>query len=209
MLSRLNGTSRFAIVCLAVIAGFIGLVFGWAAHEKADSISRRDQENARLLAKEVPDGVINEATGAYRGVERGDSFSEVKNHLGEPIDSGPNSPFASQVSSTWNGVYTSECGSWRRKSGDSYAMTYLEVVFMIVGGKVCSYEVAGNGWSTTGGTKAGDSIEDLKARFGDEACFEHGYSEDPNWKLWTCDVRSRSGIRMQFTGDPVSTISIG
>jgi hypothetical protein len=209
MLSRLNGTARFAIVCLAAIVGFVGLVVGWAAGEKAGSVERRDRENAQLLAADVPEGVVDETTGAYRGVARGDSVARVKSRLGEPIEKGNNAPFASQVSSTWNGIYTSECRGWRRRSGDFHAMVYREVVFMIVGGKVCSYDVAGNGWSTTGGIEAGDSIEDIRDRFGKEACYEHSYSEDPNWKLWTCTGHTATGIRMQFTGNPASTIAVG
>lgn len=185
------------------------MVVGWNDGERTDSLDRREQENARLLSRLVPEGVVNETTGTYRGVTRGDSSAEVMKRLGAPIDGGPNAPLASQVQTTWNGVYTSECRSWRRRSGDFHAMVYREVVFLIVGGRVCSFEVAGNGWSTTGGIEAGDSIDKIRARFGQGACYEHSYSEDPHWKLWTCDGRSPTNIRMQFTGNPVSTIAIG
>ena len=87
-------------------------------------------------------------------------------------------------------------------------MVYREVAFNIVGGRVCSYEVAGNGWSTTGGIKAGDSVEEIQARFGEVACEESNFTEDPFWEQWTCNGRTDSGIRMEFSGDPVSSVGI-
>jgi hypothetical protein len=204
----LNGTARVLILCLAIIAGLAGLVTGWVAGEKSEFQTEVEQENSRILAAKVPTGTIDEETGAYKGVKWGDSVSTVKRRLGEPIET--DGVFSPQVSwhASWNGFNPPTCGAWKRKSGDFYAMVYREVVFNIVGGKVCSYEVAGSGWSTTGGIKAGDSVEEIQARFGEEACQEGSHSENPYWKQWTCHGQTDSGIRMKLAGNPVSSIGI-
>ncbi len=82
------------------------------------------------------------------------------------------------------------------------------MVFTIVNGRVCSYEVAGGGWSTTGGTRAGDGIEAIRRRFGPRACSQVNYTEDPLWRQWLCSGRTASGIRMRFAGDPVSSVAV-
>lgn len=188
-------------VIVLVPAGFI--VGSWL-----DSRGGDERQSRGILAKPAPKGVIDEATGTYRGVKRGDTVADVRRILGTPIESG--GLYSPQVAwnTAWNGFNPPACRSWKRKSGDFHAMVYREIVFNIVGGRVCSYEVAGSGWSTTGGTRAGDGIERIRARFGEGACQESNFTEDPFWKQWTCIGRTDSGIRMEFAGDPVSSVGI-
>lgn len=209
MQTRLASIFRSPFFWLFTVAAAIVVIpLGFIASSWLSSKDGASRQSRAILARSVPQGVINEETGAYRSVRRGDPVADVKRHLGEPIES--DGVFSPQVAwhASWNGFNPPTCRNWRRKSGDFYAMVYREVVFNIVGGKVCSYEVAGSGWSTTGGTRAGDSIEDVRARFGVAACEESNFTEDPFWKQWTCVGKTDSGIRLQLAGDPVSSIGV-
>lgn len=190
---------------LLFVGAFFALYIGILVGHKDDVESDIDAGTEKVLARKVPSGVIDEEAGSYRGVSLGDRAAAVTRQLGEPVRRGPDEVALPGVltGSVWAGRDYGTCGS--RKSLD--VLAYREVVFSIANGRVCTFTVAGGGWSTTGGVSAGDSIDDIRDRIPGIACNE-STNDDPFYVQWGCETYAESGNRIHFGADPVTTVDV-
>jgi len=197
------------IAALALIAGLIALIVGFDKGISDDARAELDRTNERMLNAQIPSGFIDEGRGSYRGITIGDREAKVRRVLGTPID-GDSGIFQPRIAfgSTWNGMNSVNCPKKLSGTG-SKGMVYREVVFDITDDRVCAFEVAGGGWKTSRGTTAGDPIEELKAKFGPGECMKFGPPENSDYHQWGCEYFTRSGVKIYFTGDPVTTVGVG
>lgn len=208
ILSKVPGLGL--IVIFTLLAGFIALVLGFAKGTSDDAQAELNRTNERILNARVPSGFIDEVSGSYRGTAIGDHEAKVRRLLGKPIDGDSGRIFQPKIAhgSTWNGSNPVNCP--KKLSGTEWKlMVYREVVFDITDDRVCAFEVAGGGWKTSGDTTAGDPIEDLQARFGPGECTKSGPPENSDYEQWGCEYVTWSGVKLYFTGDPVTTVGVG
>lgn len=199
----LSGRALAFTIVLAAIGGTLALVYGVLIGFQDDVDADIDAGIERVLSREVPKGVIDEETGSYRGVALGAPESVVIRELGTPARAGRNEYAVPDVLE--GSVYAG--ASWNCEGEFGKVIAYRDVAFTIVDGRVCSTYVGGGGWSTSGGIRAGDSIEAVKGRFGEDACAKVT-RDDPFYAQWECDARLPSGIRIHFGTDPVTGVEI-
>lgn len=189
------------LLLLAAVAW--AFVFGAVTGIQEEIDSDIDEGIEKVLSRDVPRGVIDEKSGSYRGVSLGDRQSSVIRALGAPSRSGR---YEYAVPDVLGGsVYA---GDSRGCIGENTnVIAYRDVAITMQDHGVCSIYVGGGKWSTSGGISAGDSIESIKARFGDDACSEVT-RDNPMYAQWECDARLDSGIRIHFGTDPVTGVEI-
>jgi len=190
---------------VAVLGGAAALIVGSLVGHRDSVDADVDVGIERALAREVPAGVIDEEIGAYRGVALGDPESVVVGNLGAPAREGR---YEYAVPDVIEGAVFPGSADSCRGGGEINVLAYRDVAFNTLAGRVCSIMVGGGGWSTTGGTAAGDSVEEIRKRFGDEACSEI-VRDDPFYSQWECDATLPSGLEIHFGTDPVFSVTVG
>lgn len=202
-MSKLNRILRspwtWALGLLAALAAG----FGFVAGGKSETREIQEKQTRKLLTATVPRGTVNENTGAYRGVSLGAPATTVIRKLGRPID--PNAMVSiPQVANytAWNGIDVN-C-----RPRPARSMVYREVVVNLSRDRVCAFEIAGAGWRTDGGIKAGDPVSVVQARFGTDSCHEWNPTEDPFWSQWECAVKTSPQVKLRFAGEPLTWVVV-
>lgn len=189
---------------LLLLGGLAAVTFGFVVGSRDGNNQLQQKQTARLLKAKVPTGVVNERTGSYRGVALDDPKSKVIRVLGEPLDDHPAVVIPPVANNTaWNGLNVGNCRARPRSW-----LLYRELTVSLGRGRVCALEIAGGGWSTSGGIAAGDRVAVVRDRFGQNACREWNPSEDPFWSQWNCEVRLENGIGIHFAGDPLTWVAV-
>jgi hypothetical protein len=192
---------------LVALLGVTGFAFGFRIGLKDDARIQVEGDSERILSTEVPRGFIDEEAGSYRGVAIGDPGSLLRRKMGEPLDD-QTGFFAPQLATgkLWSGMGTFGCASG---PGDGWrSWVYREAVFGIVGGRVCAIQVGGSGWTTSGGIKGGDAMATVSDRGDVSDCHRAGGGENPDYDQPLCEAVTRSGVRLSFGGDPVTSVTI-
>lgn len=188
---------------IALLAGLVGVGFGLVSGWRNENSEIKETQTRKLLTANVPVGIVDEKTGSYRGVSLGDPAATVVEELGRPIDPNAAVTIPEVANGTaWNGI-DSNC---RPKPARS--MMYREVVIGLSRERVCSIEVAGGGWRTEGGIRAGDPVSVVQDRFGVNACHESNPTEDPFWSQWNCVARVSPRVKVQFAGNPLTWVVV-
>lgn len=206
MKERAKRIVRSPFIWLAVLLiAPVAVGYGFFVGLEADGRDAVEESNVRILAADVPAGFVDERRGSYRGIAVGDPASAVVAEMGEPA-SGNKGISIPQIAfgQEWSGLGTYGCpgrGKWRSQS-------YREAAFVIVGDRVCVIQVGGNGWRTSGGLEAGDSIDIAKERFGPGECYETGPPEALGYDQWMCEFRTTSGVKLYFGGDPLNSVTL-
>jgi hypothetical protein len=192
---------------LVALLGLAGFVPGFRFGLKDDARIAIGSDTERILSTEVPRGFVNEEAGSYRGVEIGDTAGVLRQKMGEPLDD-ETGVFAPQLAygKAWSGMGTFSCDSRRADGWRSWV--YPEAVFEVVGGRVCAIQVGGSGWTTSGGVEGGDAMTTVSGRGDVSDCHKAGGGENPDYNQPLCEAVTRSGVRLSFGGDPVTSVTI-
>ncbi len=203
-MSKLNRILRSPWTwAVGLLAALVGVGFGFVAGGKNENREIQERQTQKLLTAPVPAGTVNEETGAYRGISPGTSATTVIRKLGRPIDPNAKVSIPRVANNTaWNGIDVN-CRPRPMRS-----MVFREVVVHLTRGRVCAFEVAGGGWETDGGIRAGDSVSVVESRFGTNSCYEGNPTEDPFWSQWECEVKTSPKVKLRFAGDPLTWVVV-